>query len=361
MISFWVDAPGRFTIDAYLATRGEAIAHRFSVRTYEELQASTRIAPGGQIMGALDQLTAPGRELAAEMWDRVREAAPGWALLNDPRRVLLRLPLLTAMADTGLNDFRAWPAHGDLSQVRYPVFVREANRHTGSHTGLLESPRALRGALRALRFRGLRLSDLLVVEYLHTADEQGRFRKYAAYRVGSVLVRTHLMVGHCWLMKSDGDESDLDAVREMSAYLESDLHEDWLWRVFELAGIDFGRLDYGVLDGRPQLWEINMNPTMCRRPGKPPRPGSDEVRALRDEARTAAHARLRTAFLALDRAVPPEPVTVPLPPALVAAARARRVTEQRRQAALAALGRLFHSEALGRPVRALYGRLLPRR
>ena len=34
-----------------------------------------------------------------------------------------------------------------------------------------------------------------------------------------------------------------------------------------MARIDYGRIDYGVLAGEPQVWEINTNPTIGRGPG----------------------------------------------------------------------------------------------
>jgi hypothetical protein len=44
--------------------------------------------------------------------------------------------------------------------------------------------------------------------------------------------------------------------------------------MFDLARIEYGRIDYGMLNGRPQLWEINTNPTIWRGPG----PALDESR-----------------------------------------------------------------------------------
>ena len=37
-------------------------------------------------------------------------------------------------------------------------------------------------------------------------------------------------------------------------------HRELLEHIFRDAGIDYGRIDYGLLDGRIQVWEINTNP-----------------------------------------------------------------------------------------------------
>jgi len=360
VITYWVNQRDRYTIDAYLATRGEPIAGRFQVRPYESVDSGVTLAGGALIFSAIDQLGPRGRAVVRELWDAAGRAAPGWRRLNDPGRLLLRAPLLEALARAGLNDFQAWPALGPWEGARYPVFIREADRHSGPLTGLLDSPAATRRALSALRVRGYRPAELLVVEYLHTADERQRFRKYSAYRVGAAIVRTHLMIGHSWSVKSDTDAADVEAAREAAEYLAGTLHEEWLRQVFDLAGTDFGRIDYGVAQGRPQAWEINLNPTMSRRPGQPRKVVAPEVQAIRDESRAGAHARLRAAFLALDSAAGPETVRVTLDPALLRGAAVESRAAARREAATEALRRLFHSSAIGRPVRALYDRLFPR-
>jgi hypothetical protein len=312
---------------------------------------------GGQIFAALDQLTPSGVALATELCDRIEQVAPTWPRLNDPRHVLLRQPLLDLLAAVGLNDFRVWPADGPLGEVRYPAFVRVSNRHRQPHR-LLDSRSALRQALRRA-LPGARLSDLLVVEYLHTADEEGRFRKYSAYRIGPAIVRTQLFQGHAWALKAAGDEADMDAAEDLYAYVTGNQHEAWLGRVFELAGISYGRVDYGIANGRPQLWEINLTPWICRRPGQAPRPAAPEVAAVRESARQISFGKLRDAFRALDCSDQVPERSVQLPVALLDGARAERAAEARRLARLAALARFFHAQVLGRPVRALYRKVLP--
>ncbi len=351
---------GSFTIRNYLQVRGRPIADRFSVHHYEDLTPAPRLAGTAHILSAIDQLTPAGQALVGELWDRLGEAAPAWARLNDPHRVLLRQPFLEAMSAAGLNDFKVFPAADEVAW-RYPVFLRERDRHNGPLTGLLDSARAVRAALRALRLRGYRIRDLIVVEYLSTADAAGTFRKYSTYRVGAAIVRTHLMTSAEWSVKSSTNAPTFELACEESEYLHGDAHEAWLRRAFDLARIDFGRIDYGVLDGRPQAWEINMNPTIGRAPDKAPKPVSPEIHEVREAARTHAHRLLREAFVALDDpSRQPAGVVVPLPAGLVRAVQGEQAAAKRREQAVAALQRVFHSP-LGWPVRALYGRVFRRR
>jgi hypothetical protein len=36
--------------------------------------------------------------------------------------------------------------------------------------------------------------------------------------------------------------------------------------VFDIAGVDYGRVDFGLVAGRPQIYEINTNPDIKLRP-----------------------------------------------------------------------------------------------
>ena len=40
-------------------------------------------------------------------------------------------------------------------------------------------------------------------------------------------------------------------------------HGEELRPAFETGGIEFGRADFGLVDGRPQVYEINTNPTIA--------------------------------------------------------------------------------------------------
>ena len=359
MITYWVDSSGAFGIGYFLAGRGQPLRERFSVRPYEFTAPTVQAVGGPQIFSALDQLTEPEQEAVGLLRDRIAGQLPQARLLNDPRRSLLRAAVLDRMAAEGLNRFRAYPARAHRDVSRFPVFVRGVFEHTGSLTGLLQNPEALRNALRRLRVRGHRLADLLVVEFCDTSDRDGIFRKYSAMRVGDAIVPAHLLAGRHWMVKAENAERTLPLAREDLAFVEQNPHESWLRRVFDLAGVEYGRADYGVLDGRPQLWEINLNPTIGRRPGKARRQMDPEVAEVWERSRELAAARLREAFVRLDCGAPGDPVTVVLPPGLRSEMARVRRKKRRRERAFALLSRTYAS-VLGAPLRALLPRLLTR-
>lgn len=268
MIHFVVGDEGSFSIRYYLDEEGIALRDRMRVVLYDDLARFDRLPLGTWVFTEIDRLSAAKRELVTIACARLTASNGHACVMNQPRHVLLRHALLRAAHDAGLNRFRAWPASGlPSSEIRYPVFVRFANRHTGNLTPLLDSPRSLQRALASLMASHIRLEDLLVVEFCDTKDIHGVYRKYSAYKIGDRVVPRYLECSREWMVKWDWRIFDRERADEERRYLETNPHDAWIREIFRLARIDYGRVDYGVLDGAPQVWEINTNPTIGRGPG----------------------------------------------------------------------------------------------
>lgn len=358
MITFWVERSGAFGPEEYLRGRGAPLADRIAVQPYQWDRAAIDVATGPQVFSGLDQLTGPELVGVTELRRQFAQLVPGIPLLNNPTRCLFRRDLLDTLADRGINRFRAYPADQAGRITRFPVFVRGDRDHGGSFTGLLHSQREVERALFALRLRGWRLSDLLIVEFCETVDGAGVYRKYSAFRVGNAIVPTHVMRGSHWVVKSEGSDRTRESFEEDLAFVEGNPHERWLREIFTLAGVDYGRMDYGVQGDVPQVWEINLNPTLVRRAGKSRVQLEPALADLRERARGLAHSKLREAFAALDTGEAPRALTVHVNPEIrVAVAKATR-RRRRRNWAYEMLRRSYESP-IGAPVRAVLRRAFP--
>jgi hypothetical protein len=150
---------------------------------------------------------------------------------------------------------------------KFPVFIRPEGEHTGSLTRLLYSRQELARALAWAALRGYRLRDIIIVEYCDTADPRGIFRLYCATIVGGEIIPQIVVHNRNWVTKWDGRLVNEATARESQEYVHSNPHAAWLKETFEIARINYGRIDYGLLDGMPQLWEINTHPTIVRPAG----------------------------------------------------------------------------------------------
>ncbi len=263
MITYFVTAAHRYTIDLYLESWGFDLRQMIQVRVYSDLAGVQSLPGGTYIFSDLERLTPAMTVLVADLWRQLEAAGPNVKLVNHPERALRREGLLKALHAAGKNDFRIYRVTDDLTNIRFPVFIRCANDHDGARTGLLNTHEAVEANLRAALCYGQDPRELLIVEYLNAADAEGIHHKYSAFRVGDRIVPRHLLFSRKWMLKYP-DLHDGDKIPREMKYLETNPHQQALLEIYETAGIEYGRCDYSVIDGRIQVWEINTNPILLR-------------------------------------------------------------------------------------------------
>lgn len=262
MIVFLTTAGQDYTIGKLLQRRRTALRRRVITLTYDELLSWRRLPVGNYILADIERLSLDERERVHRRMTQLRRCLPGHRVLNDPLASLDRTALLDALHRRGINDFRAVSAGGDLAALRFPVFLRHSALHTGSLSPLIHDPITLRRALATVAADpAWDLRDLLIVEYVDVRNDDGLFEKFSVFRIGSRYFATDYAVHDHWICKGedeeycpdDWDRHDLDFQRRNP-------HIELVRPIFELAGIDYGRIDYAFCGGRLQVFEINTNP-----------------------------------------------------------------------------------------------------
>ena len=139
------------------------------------------------------------------------------------------------------------------------------------------------------RLRGGRRGRI-ITEFCDGSDAAGVHRKYSAFVIGPQILPRHLFFSRNWCVKC-WELLDEPLLAEERRYMAENPHEQQLRTIFELAGVQFGRIDYGVVDGRIQVWEINTNPMLVVNWG-----GGGPCR-------DALHAQFRDRFIEAMRAI----------------------------------------------------------
>jgi hypothetical protein len=299
MIHYLVTREHPYTINEYLGDWGRALQPRFEIIFYDDLVRKKSLQRGVYIFSDLERLNSPYMELAQNTFDAL-SAAGGCVLVNDPGKVLRRRSMLDALYGAGKNPFRAHSVDGDLRVVRFPVFIRQDNEHDGAMTPLLHSRDQLSTALGSIRGRQISDDNLLVVEYCNTADASGVFRKFGAFRVAGQIIPRHILLGGSWLLKYP-DRVDAATVEEEKIYLTSNPHRDRLLEIFEIAHIDYGRIDYSLRGDEIVTWEINTNPTISVEP--------QSLSSLRQQLQPLFMDNFAAAMVELDAVSGPDAIT----------------------------------------------------
>jgi hypothetical protein len=247
-----------------------SLAGRVLVLPYERAAEQAVFAPGVYIFSDLDRFSDAELGPAIELSRRLSELRPSATVLNNPTRVLRRYELLRMLHAEGINRFNVFRIPASLPpeppvQLRFPVFVREERESQPPLTDLLYGWGAVVDMVGELTAGGHRAEDLLIVEWCDTSDREGVFRRYRALVIAGTIVARELVCSRSWVV-TDYSLVDAQYLREARAYIAENPHASFLQDVARRANVDYGRFDYALLDGSPQIWEIELNPLLIAHP-----------------------------------------------------------------------------------------------
>ncbi len=264
MIHYFVTERQAGPIRHFLETTAKPLVGRVAVVTYEMLLSGRVEVPeqtGTYIftnLGTVRRMEPQARAAIEALHDRLLESRGPGRVLNDPVRSLLRYDLLRRLHERGINGFQAYRTSGPVEGLRYPAFIRDEFRSHFKELTLAQNPQQYGALLNGLTWQQGTRAGLITVEFCDTAGPDGLYRKYGAFVVGGRIVPRHVFVSRDWSVRNVDLVDPAHIAAELD-YLDSNAHEPALLECARLAGISYGRIDYSLLDGRPQVWEINTN------------------------------------------------------------------------------------------------------
>jgi len=254
----------------FLLTRGhgytlkpvrKAASPAVSLMNYDALFRARWLRRATYVFTDVDRLSFWDLELASHSYLQMKSA--GLSVLNNPARVKTRYPLLRALRAAGLNDFNVYRVDEINSPVRFPVFLKKFYGHREPLSDLLQTREELDKAIELAIITGTPAENLLVIEFAAEPLRPGLYRKLAAFRIGRAIVPHISVHDTSWLGKYGklgiaGEE----LYREELALLQTNPFAGHLQKVFDIAGVEYGRADFGFYQGRIQVYEINTNPAL---------------------------------------------------------------------------------------------------
>ena len=299
MIHYIVPEAHDRLIREYLEFWGKDVASRLRIVHTESLPTQRQMPAGTYVLAAMDQYASGIAAYVSALHGELA-GQPGIRFLNQPRRTLQRFELLRRLHALGRNSFRAVRVTEDLTTLRYPVFIRDSDSHDGALSPLLHSPSEVEGAIGRALVQGRSARRLMVVEFCDTADSSGYFRKYSAFVLGPHIIPRYLSVSREWMLKFSGGEFTARMAEEELDYILTNPHEAELRGVFDIAGVEYGRIDYAMKDGAMQVWEINLNPTIGRGLRESSRRIPPDVNAIRTQGKEHFYRRFNDAWCDVD-------------------------------------------------------------
>lgn len=267
MIYFVLDKKNSFTINNYKAYRGLDISERIGIIHYHEIEKLNNLHATTIIFSDLDYLAVKQLKRVELIANELNSKYPKLNLLNHPGKIKRRYELLRALYLAGINSFNVYRINEPWDNLRYPVFLREENNHTGTLSSLLHDEKEIKRSIAACLLLGYSKNELLIVEFCDIQDTNGIRNKYSAINLNGKITPMFFDLNKDWVVKANAKNGvTLDhKLNYYWEYLKTNPHNDKLKKVFEIANIDYGRIDYGVKEDNHEVWEINFNPAFLKK------------------------------------------------------------------------------------------------
>lgn len=234
---------------------------KFQIISYKRLLRRFTIPRGTYVFTDRERMDQWELRVFAHLYDHLQNAGSGYHVLNNPALMTNRLELLRLLYREGINQFNVYPVSEQQIPERFPVFIRHIYDHKKPLTGLLNNKYELEQALKKLREENEPAEGTMIVEYCAEPIIDNLFRKISVFRVGEKVFFYQTVHEQNWLIKYGTMNSATQALyQEELEMIENNAYEEIMHRVFNLADIEYGRADCGVVDGKIQVYEINTNP-----------------------------------------------------------------------------------------------------
>jgi hypothetical protein len=262
----------------FLISRGHGYTHEclrktpqappIRLITYDQLLRACWLRRATYVFADIDRLGFWDLEIAAQAYLEMKQT--GLSVWNNPAKVKTRYALLRALHRAGLNDFNIYRADEINPSIRFPVFLKRNHMHDAPLTDLLHCVPELENGISAAVDGGTPLEHLVVIEFAAEPVRPGLYRKLAAFRIGDAIVPAISFHNAAWLVKiGQLGIAGEDLYRDELKLLQTNPFAEHLKKAFEIAGIEYGRADFGIYKGRVQIYEINTNPAVGRPPPHP--------------------------------------------------------------------------------------------
>jgi hypothetical protein len=276
VILFATSEEHRYTHDGVDAERDDL---NVRVAAYDELLGRRGDRGITYVLTDFDRLSLWRLAQAAGLYRELKQQ--GCRVLNDPAKVPTRFGLLRLLHHEGVNGFNAYRVDELMLPQRWPVFLRMEGSHSKPLSRLLHNPEELRESIGRAVKMGAPASALLIVEYSAEPVRPGLFRRLSVFRIGERLLGFTCAHEKHWIVKyGTPGVAPPELYEEEYAIVRDNPYGAAMRRCFDLAAVEYGRIDFGLVDAQPQIYEINTNPQVLLRQKPSPAPRRNDSVAL---------------------------------------------------------------------------------
>lgn len=177
-------------------------------------------------------------------------------ILNNPHQCLRRFDLLNKLSRLGLNSYKVYRLEDyNEGKIKFPVFLRNQFSHNGPDTPLLYNYSDLKKYIERSC-----IESSMISEFIDVSNEM-TYHKYGAFILNKTIIPRHYFKSDQWNVKS----SNLNlhrSIQDELDFINNNPHKDSILQIFRISKIEYGRIDYAIVNSKIVVFEINTNPTI---------------------------------------------------------------------------------------------------
>ena len=214
--------------------------------------------------------------LSPEQEHRVGVAVKNWVssgdgplVFNAPPKAKRRYEILKTLYRNGVNRKNVFRLDDPylFDEIQFPCFICDENSHnlSGQPPRLLNAKDELVSEIQALKENGTPAFGKIAVEWEDTRDASGLYSKLSYFNVGGELIPGHRLFNDNWFVKTPNArllDQNSDLARREETFIQEQPYKDGIASIFELAGIDYGRVDFAEVENGLHIFEVNTNPNL---------------------------------------------------------------------------------------------------
>lgn len=261
MLVFLVTAGHKYTTAGLLTEDAKRVGLRVATIDYDTAFSRLDMPLGTYLFTDIERMYPWELRLASRLYANLKES--GCTAYNDPARAMNKYQLLRALRKAGVNGFTTYRADDLVRPQRFPVFIRTEYDHGSLIHDLIPDAESLSKVLRKLVGMGIPLRGLLITEFCSEEFAPGRFRRFGVYKIGDRFVPENMVISNEWAVKDtmkDPENENAPLHRLEMDFVVGNPFESFARNAFAIGNIEYGRADIGIVDGMPQIYEINTAP-----------------------------------------------------------------------------------------------------
>lgn len=238
-------------------------AVKLRVIDYESLFKLKRFPTGAYIFTDRERLDVWQQQAVSIIYNNLNQYPEYYKVYNDPAKILSKMGSLRLLYKKKINSFNCYSVIENTQPKQFPVFLKTEYEHKSPLSKLLKNQQELDQAISSFQQSRIPLDGMIITEYCSAPYRGEVFRRLSSYIISDHVSFAGTVHEKNWCVKYGAPALVGDAeYLEEQDMIRQNYYRDEIQKIAHLLNIEYGRVDFNVVDGNIAVYEINTNPSI---------------------------------------------------------------------------------------------------